>query len=133
MNIYRIIIVALVVFTNGTAAMAEIYKCDSPDGPIYSDKKCAANATIVELSDSTGLTGISDGDKAALAQSKSDRDKTRNHGNDDPIINNQGSMLSVQDYDSRLRDRDNLKHGIVSRKPVTPQPKPSAPKKKRQN
>ena len=42
------------------AAVAQIYKCDGPDGPIYSDRKCGLDAANVELKESSGLSGVNE-------------------------------------------------------------------------
>ena len=68
MPIFRIFITALIVLSNASVAMAQIYKCDGPDGPIYSDQKCAPSAATVELSESAGLTGVSDEELSELAE-----------------------------------------------------------------
>ena len=45
---------ALITLVITPAAVAEIYKCDGPDGPIFSDKKCGSDAANVELPESSG-------------------------------------------------------------------------------
>ena len=77
MSIYKKILVTLILLTNVSVAMAQIYKCDGPEGPVYSDKECEPNAATVELSESAGLTGISDEELSELAEKKSDRQPPR--------------------------------------------------------
>jgi hypothetical protein len=39
-------------------AQAQIYRCDTPDGPVFSDEKCGEQARVVTLGDeSQGLGG----------------------------------------------------------------------------
>jgi hypothetical protein len=115
MTIYRIFIIALIVLANASVAMAQIYKCDGPDGPIYSDRECAPNAATVELSESAGLSGISDEELSELAEKKSDRDQARNRNNDGTVIENQSTIeLTTGNNERRVRERDQLKHRIDS-------------------
>ena len=72
---------------------AEIFKCNGPDGPIFTDRKCGPDATSVEVSDSSGLTGVSDETKTELAAKKAAREKAREEirkrNNNRTVINNQ--------------------------------------------
>ena len=77
MNSHRPVIVALITLAITPIATAQIFKCDGPDGPIYTDRPCGPDATNVEVSDTSGLSGVSDETKAELAQRKADRDKDR--------------------------------------------------------
>ena len=54
-------------------ASAQIYKCDGPDGPIYSDKECGPGATNVEIDETSGLSGVSEETKTELAAKKEKR------------------------------------------------------------
>ena len=47
-------LITLITLVITPAAVAEIYKCDGPDGPIFSDKKCGSDAANVELPESSG-------------------------------------------------------------------------------
>ena len=47
-------LITLITLVITPAAVAEIYKCDGPDGPIFSDKKCGLDAANVELPESSG-------------------------------------------------------------------------------
>jgi len=130
MTIYRIFITALIVLGNASVAMAQIYKCDGPDGPIYSDRECAPSAATVELSESAGLTGISDEELSELAEKKSDRDKARNRNNESTVIENQSTIELTADYNERrLPNRDQLKHRIESG--ISDNAPQQLPKKKR--
>ena len=80
MNRHRaslITLVALAALAITPAAVAQIYKCDGPDGPIYSDRKCGADAANVELLESSGLSGVTEQDKANLAEKKLEREQER--------------------------------------------------------
>lgn len=64
--------VALV--TLSSAAHAEIYRCNGPDGPIFSDQKCGPNATTVQMTVTSGIDGgVPDDVKAELARKKAAR------------------------------------------------------------
>jgi hypothetical protein len=115
MPIFRIFITALIVLSNASVAMAQIYKCDGPDGPIYSDRECAPSAATVELSESAGLTGISDEELSELAEKKSDRDQARNRNTEGTVIENQSTIdLTTYNDERRVPERDQLKHRIDS-------------------
>ena len=76
MNRHRISLFTLITLVSlviTPAIAAEIYKCDGPDGPIYSDKKCGSDAANVEVLESSGLSGVSEQDKADLAEKKKER------------------------------------------------------------
>jgi len=39
-------------------AQAQIYRCDTPQGPVFSDERCGSEAQVVQMKDeSTGLGG----------------------------------------------------------------------------
>ena len=59
--------------TVSSAALGEVYKCDGPDGPVYTDRKCGPDATSVEFTESSGISGVSDEVKAELARKKAER------------------------------------------------------------
>ena len=130
MSIYKKILVTLILLTNVSVAMAQIYKCDGPEGPVYSDKECEPNAATVELSESAGLTGISDEELSELAEKKSDRDQARNRNTEGAVIENQSTIDLTTYNDGRsVRDRDQLKQRIDSGVPAPlpanqPRPRP---------
>jgi len=130
MNIYRIFITAFLVLANVSVAMAQVYKCDGPNGPIYSDRECAPNAATVELSESSGLSGISDEEISELAEKKSDRDQARNRNNEVAVDENQRTIeLTTYANERRVPERDQLEHRVDSGvSENTPQ---QLPKKKR--
>ena len=46
------------VFLAASAAQAEIYRCDTPEGPVFSDQACGDEATSITLDeDSSGISG----------------------------------------------------------------------------
>ena len=130
MSIYKKILVTLILLANASVAMAQIYKCDGPEGPVYSDKECEPNAATVELSESAGLTGISDEELSELAEKKSDRDQARNRNTEGTVIENQSTIDLTTYNDGRsVRDRDQLKQriesGVPAQLPATqPRPRP---------
>lgn len=77
MRIPLTILSALLVLAFSSLATAQIYKCDGPDGPIYSDQECGPNAASVELAETSGVSGVSDETKAELAQKKAQREEAR--------------------------------------------------------
>jgi hypothetical protein len=48
---------ALLVFLASPTAMAQVYKCDGPDGPIFSDQECGPRAEVVIIDETSGLGG----------------------------------------------------------------------------
>ena len=115
MSIYKKILVTLILLANASLAMAQIYKCDGPEGPVYSDRECEPNAATVELSESAGLTGISDEELSELAEKKSDRDQARNRNTEGTVIENQSTIdLTTYNDERRVPERDQLKHRIDS-------------------
>ena len=115
MSIYKKILVTLILLANASVAMAQIYKCDGPEGPVYSDRECEPNAATVELSESAGLTGISDEELSELAEKKSDRDQARNRNTEGTVIENQSTIdLTTYNDERRVPERDQLKHRIDS-------------------
>jgi hypothetical protein len=124
-------VVGFFVLTNVSVAVAKVYKCDGPDGPVYSDKECASDATVVELSDSTGISGVSDETKTDLAQKKSDRNEAGNRNTVDTAIDKESTELAVPNDGLSARERDNVKHRVDSKTAVTPKPKPVPTKRNR--
>ncbi|MDH4021401.1 MAG: hypothetical protein OEU84_17545 [Xanthomonadales bacterium] len=96
MKRYRPILIILPALAFTPVASAQIFKCDGPEGPIYTDQKCGPDATNVEISDTSGVSGVSDETKAELAQKKADREKSRNSGNNAAVNNNQYNTLSTE-------------------------------------
>ena len=68
------VLIPLTLMTLSSAALAEVYKCDGPDGPVYTDRKCGPDATSVEFTESSGISGVSDEVKAELARKKAERE-----------------------------------------------------------
>jgi len=90
-------LIALIALAITPVANAQIYKCDGPDGPIFSDQKCGPDAATVDVSVSSGLGGISDETKNELAAKKADREKARKNNKNGATSKNQNSALST-DY-----------------------------------
>ena len=137
MNRHRaslITLVTLVTLVITPAAVAEIYKCDGPDGPIYSDKECGSDAANVELPESSGLSGVSEQDKADLAEKKQEREQEReqaqSRNQQDNVVNNQNNVYTTEDPGYWVRDGDRLRNlnkaKILPGKtlPATPPTKP---------
>lgn len=95
---YRIISMTLMVFAFSPMATAQIFVCDGPDGPIYTDRECGPDARNVEVSDSSGLSGVSDEIKVELAEKRAERQKLREENlqreRSRPVINNQYTTIN---------------------------------------
>ena len=136
-------LITLITLVITPAAEAEIYKCDGPDGPIYSDKKCGSDAANVELLESSGLSGVSEQDKINLAEKKLEREQAQSQNQKGSVVNNQSDAYTtenpgiwVQDQ-NRVRDRVNAKTLPAKPQPAKPQPttlpakqRPATPRKK---
>jgi len=80
MNRHRfslIILATLITLFITPAGVAKIYKCNGPDGPIYSDQECGQDAANVELLETSGLSGVSEQDKSDLAEKKLEREQAQ--------------------------------------------------------
>jgi len=84
----RTVLIAIVTLAISPMAIAEIFKCNGPDGPIYTDKKCGPDAASVELTESSGLSGVSDEAKADLARKKAERAEARANSSTTSAVNN---------------------------------------------
>jgi len=67
------VLISVIMLTIAPAASGEVYKCDGPDGPVYSDRKCGPDATSIEFTETSGISGVSDEVKAELARKKAER------------------------------------------------------------
>ena len=133
MNIFRTSIITIIALTMAPIALAQVYKCDGPDGPVYSDRKCEADASTVKISESSGMTGVDDKTKADLAQSKLEREQAVTPNSDGTVINNQTQVLTIEDNERGVRGRNQAKDRIDSG-PATPLKQKPAPKtSKRKN
>ena len=143
MNRHTTRLIALIALIITPAAVAEIYKCDGPDGPIYSDRKCGSDAANVELLESSGLSGVTEQDKANLAEKKlereQEREQARSQNQQGSIVINQDNVYTTEDPEywvrggNRPRDRDRARIQPVKTRPTTPPPValPAKPPKKR--
>lgn len=82
MNGYGKILVVLVSMAITPLAAAQIYKCDGPDGPVYSDKECGPDATNVEIEETSGISGVSEETKGELAERKEQREEAKTRPSD---------------------------------------------------
>ena len=93
-------LVFLIALAITPVATAQIYKCEGPDGPIYTDRDCGPGATSVELAETSGLGGISDETKAELAEKKAAREAARKEARSlqakATVINNQYTTVNTQ-------------------------------------
>ncbi len=137
MNRHRaslITLVTLAALAITPATVAQIYKCDGPDGPIYSDRKCGSEAANVELQESSGLSGVTEQDKTDLAEKKlereQEREQARSQNQQGSGLNNQNNVYTMEDpgyWDrdgNRLRNRDNANILPDKTRPATPPTEP---------
>ena len=105
-------LITLITLVITPAAVAEIYKCDGPDGPIYSDKKCGSDAANVEVLESSGMSGVSEQDKADLAEKKQEREQEREQAQNQKgtEVNNQNNVYTTEDPGYWDRDGDRLRN-----------------------
>ena len=113
MNRHRtslMILITLITLVITPAVVAEIYKCDGPDGPIYSDKECGSDSANVELLESSGLSGVSEEDKADLAEKKQEREQARSQNQQGSVVNSQNNVNTTEDPGYWVRDGDRLRN-----------------------
>ncbi len=125
------------------AAVARIYKCNGPDGPIYSDKECGPDAANVEVLESSGLSGVTEQDINALAEKKLEREQAReqaqSRNQQGTVVNNQNNTYTAENPGrwvrgrNRPRDRDNANTLPAKPLPATlpANQRPAIPRKKR--
>ena len=117
MNRYRASLITLVTLTALAIApvtVAEIYKCDGPDGPVYSDRKCGSEAENVELQESSGLSGVTELDKANLAEKKLEREQEQeqapSQNQQGIVVNNQNNVYTTENPENLVRDGNHPKN-----------------------
>jgi len=119
-------LVTLAALVISPAAIAQIYKCDGPNGPIYSDRECGPDAANVQVRESSGLSGVSEKDKSALAAKKLEREQAQGQNQQRTVTNDQSSSYTTEspgrwDYGrNRLRDRDNSSIAVPVKRPAAP-------------
>lgn len=100
MNRYGPVLVTLIALAVTPMATAQIYKCDGPNGPIFTDRVCGPDAASVEIADTSGLSGVSDETKAELAKRKADREQARAEDRklekNRTVINNQYTTINTE-------------------------------------
>lgn len=129
MNIYKVTMVALISMSFAPMAAAEIFKCDGPQGPIYSDEKCGSDSAIVNIEESAGLTGVSDKTKSDLAEKKLEREQERTNDRAS-VVNSYGNNSSNTEVNGRwVRGQGQLKDRIDSGV-ATPLPQKPVPANK---
>lgn len=77
MKILCRVLIPVTMIAMSSAAPAEVYKCDGPNGPIFSDQKCGPDATSIEFTETSGISGVSDEVKAELARKKAEREAAK--------------------------------------------------------
>jgi len=131
MNRHRISLFTLTTLVSlviTPAIAAEIYKCDGPDGPIYSDKKCGSDAANVEVLESSGMSGVSEQDKADLAEKKQEREQEQELAREQAQnqkgseVNNQNNVYPTESSGNWVRDGDRLRN--LDKENILPDKKP---------
>jgi hypothetical protein len=125
--------VALITMSFAPMAAAEIFRCDGPEGPIFSDEKCGSDSAIVNIEESAGLTGVTDQTKSDLAEKKLEREQDRNQSGD-RAVNSYGSNSSTTEANGRwVRGQGQLKNRIDSgvATPLPNKPAPATPRRRR--
>lgn len=102
MNRYITGIAFLASMAITTAASAVVYKCDGPDGPIFSDRECGPEAATVDIEETSGLGGVYEETIAELAKDKArreaEREAAKSRKPNTTIINNQYTTLGTEPY-----------------------------------
>lgn len=130
MNRDKLALITLIIMAVSPLATAQIYRCDGPDGPVYTDRKCSPDAKSIEVTDSSGLTGVSDETKAELAAKKAQREQAREESlklnNNRTVINNQFTTINTEPEGRWLYPRPWRPKPVKPEKPVvSPTPLPS--------
>jgi hypothetical protein len=123
MNIYRISMATLIAMAITPMALAQVYKCDGPNGPVYTDRECAPGAAEVELQDTSGVSGVSDQTKAELAEKKAGRDleRERNRSTSNAAVTNYQTQTPGDEVNGRwLRGRNRPGNREPVARPVQP-------------
>ena len=127
MNNRRTALVVLMALAITPMATAQIYKCDGPDGPVYSDRECGADATHVELSTTPGVSsGVYDEAIVELAEKKAGREQAHNSNIDHTDFSNLNSAGTTEPAGRWVRNPQQIKNRIDSRDPK-PTTKPVRP------
>jgi hypothetical protein len=113
----RTVLITLIALAITPMATAQVYKCDGPDGPVYSDRKCGPDATHVELSKTSGVSGVSDETKAELAEKKANREQAHNRNIDQTEFSNRNSTVTTEPAGRWVRNPRRLTDRDVSRDP----------------
>ena len=112
MNAFKTTTLALVAVIIAPVAAAQIYKCEGPDGPIFSDQECESDAAKVTLSETSGLGGqVSIPTDIDLAKKKLDREKRRyigrlNEWRDDELAAIDTQIAALNFQKSRASDTE---------------------------
>ena len=129
MTIYRTALATLMALAISPVAIAEVYKCDGPDGPVYTDRECAPGAEQMEFAKTSGVSGVSDETKADLARKKTEREQNRtSRSSNTPAVNYQ-TQSTANEVDGRWPRRVRQP---LDQKPVTlPVKRPARPAPRR--
>jgi hypothetical protein len=133
MNRHRvslIILVTLITLVITPAGVAKIYKCNGPDGPIYSDQECGQDAANVELLETSGLSGVSEQDKSDLAEKKLEREQARSQNQQGRVVSNQSNAYATENPGRWVRGQ-NLPRNRDNANTLPAKPRPAVRPRKR--
>ena len=116
MTIYRTALATLMALAISPVAIAEVYKCDGPDGPVYTDRECAPGAEQMEFAKTSGVSGVSDETKADLARKKTEREQNRTSRSSNTPAANYQTQSTANEVDGRWPHRVRQP---LDQKPVT--------------
>lgn len=114
---------SLLLLLAAGAAHAEIYRCETEQGPVFSDRPCAADAQTVTVQDSSA--GISDGpsdeERAYLAQKRDERAAERAQRQQEAVQSSPAPQpYTIDSYDEG--------YPYWWNRPVPPRPRPPRPR-----
>ena len=126
MNVFKSFSIILFLLASAPLAADTIYKCDGPDGPIFSDKPCAPDASTVTVKDTTGLSADYDGVRSDLAEKKTARNQEGALSKNNQKVNPQPQTYTSESNGRWVRGRERLGS---REKPSQPIARPVTPRK----
>ena len=127
---HRAILITLATLVFTPAAVAQIYKCDGPDGPVYSDKKCGPDAANVNVLESSGLSGVTEQRMSALNAPRSCPEQARSRNQQGSVVNNQSNTYTTESPGRWVQGR-NLPRYRDKPGTLPVKPRPATPRKRR--
>lgn len=77
MNIQKILVLLPLLIVSVSEVSAQIYKCESPNGIVFSDQPCSPKAEVVEVEDTNGGLGVpvSQAEQDVIVNNRANRDR----------------------------------------------------------